>query len=508
MEEGFDFHDLFVFDLANNHQGDVEHALRVIREVGAVARAHQVRAAFKFQFRDLDSFVHPHHRQDHDHKHIQRFLKTRLSPEEFSRLLDAVREQGLLSACTPFDERSVDLIEEMGFDLVKVASCSARDWPLIERVASANMPAIFSTGGSDTADIDNIVSFCNHRGVDFAMMHCVAVYPTPSEACHLAQIRFLADRFPGITIGWSTHEDPDDTHPVMVAYALGARMLERHVGVATEQVKLNAYSSTPGQIDAWLSAWEKARALAGSSPKPKTSPSEAASIDSLQRGVYARRGLRQGASVTRSDVYFAIPFLDGQLASGAFRDGIVLRQDLAPDQPLRLSGLALPEEPDRLVIQHALHEVRAMLNQARIPLGVDFRVEYSHQYGIRKFHETGAVLIDLVNRQYCKKLIIQLPGQRNPSHFHKLKEETFNVLFGQLELELDGQRRTLRPGERILVQPGVWHSFWGGEQGVIFEELSTTHYNDDSYYRDKRINAMPRSERKTVVDHWGRFQLQ
>ncbi len=508
MEEGFDFRDLFVFDLANNHQGDVEHGLRVIREVGEVARAHGIRAAFKFQFRDLDSFIHPHHRQDQEHKHIQRFLKTRLSPEQFQRLQDAVREQGLLSACTPFDERSVDLIEEMGFDVIKVASCSARDWPLIERIACANKPVVFSTGGSDTADIDNIVSFCHHRGVDFAMMHCVAVYPTPAEACHLAQIRFMAQRFPGVTIGWSTHEDPDDTEPVMVAYALGARMFERHVGLATEKVKLNAYSSTPQQIEAWMGAWNKARALAGSGPKPKTSPSEAASIDSLQRGVYARRGLRRGASLTRSDVYFAIPFLDGQLPSGAFRDGIVLKQDLAPDQPFRQEDLSLPEEPDRLVIQHALHQVRAMLNLARIPLGVDFRVEYSHQYGIRNFHQTGAVLIDLVNRKYCKKLIIQLPGQRNPGHFHKLKEETFNVLFGQLELELDGQRRTLRPGERILVQPGVWHSFWGGEQGVIFEELSTTHYNDDSYYRDKRINALPRSERKTVVDHWGRFQLQ
>jgi sialic acid synthase SpsE/mannose-6-phosphate isomerase-like protein (cupin superfamily) len=508
MEAGFDFRDLFVLDLANNHQGDVEHGLRVIREVGEVIRAHGVRAAFKFQFRDLDSFVHPSHREDHEHKHIQRFLKTRLSRDEFQRLLDAVRELGQLAACTPFDEPSVDQIEQMGFDIVKVASCSARDWPLIERIARANKPVIFSTGGSDTPDIDNIVSFCNHKGVDFAMMHCVAVYPTPAEACHLAQIRFLAERFPGVTIGWSTHEDPQDTEPVMVAHALGARIFERHVGVATESVKLNAYSSTPRQVDAWIAAWKKARALAGSGPKPKTSPLEVTSIDSLQRGVYARRGLRKGASLSRSDVYFAIPFLDGQLASGAFRDGIVLEQDLTPDQPLHLAEISLPEEPDRLVIQHALHQVRAMLNQARIPLGVDFRVEYSHQYGIRNFHETGAVLIDLVNRQYCKKLIIQLPGQRNPSHFHKLKEETFNVLFGQLELELDGQRRTLRPGERILIQPGVWHSFWGGELGVIFEELSTTHYNDDSYYRDKRINAMKRSERKTVVDHWGRFQLQ
>jgi N-acetylneuraminate synthase len=38
--------------------------------------------------------------------------------------------------------------------------------------------------------------------------------------------------------------------------------------------------------------------------------------------------------------------------------------------------------------------------------------------------------------------------------------------------------------------------------------VSTTHYDDDSYYQDNAINLLERWQRKTVVDHWGRFQLQ
>ncbi len=41
----------------------------------------------------------------------------------------------------------------------------------------------------------------------------------------------------------------------------------------------------------------------------------------------------------------------------------------------------------------------------------------------------------------------------------------------------------------------------------LAEEVSTTHYNDDSFYEDKRINKLTRSERKTKVDNWGRFQI-
>ena len=55
---GFDFQDLFVLDLANNHQGSVEHGRAIIDRCAAAAREHGIRAAIKFQFRDLPYFVH------------------------------------------------------------------------------------------------------------------------------------------------------------------------------------------------------------------------------------------------------------------------------------------------------------------------------------------------------------------------------------------------------------------------------------------------------------------
>ena len=65
----------------------------------------------------------------------------------------------------------------------------------------------------------------------------------------------------------------------------------------------------------------------------------------------------------------------------------------------------------------------------------------------------------------------------------------------------------LKPGDSILVQPGVWHSF-KTVNGCIFEEISTTHFPNDSFYRDPKIDKLTGQMRKTVVDHWGRFQLR
>ena len=133
-------------------------------------------------------------------------------------------------------------------------------------------------------------------------------------------------------------------------------------------------------------------------------------------------------------------------------------------------------------------------------------MEYSHHYGIPKFREYGVVMINVINREYCKKILVQLPGQRHPAHYHKLKEETFQVLHGELHITVEGRERTLLAGDTYLVLPGVWHSF-RTETGCVIEEISTTHYSNDSVYKDKAINDLKPHQRKTKVNHWGRWQL-
>jgi sialic acid synthase SpsE/mannose-6-phosphate isomerase-like protein (cupin superfamily) len=505
MNDNFDFRDLFVFDLANNHQGSVEHALGIIREIGKVVRKQGVRGVFKFQFRQLDTFVHPGHQEQSDNKHIPRFLATRLGQPQFQTLLDAVRAEGMLAMCTPFDEESVDVITNMGFDLIKVASCSAKDWPLLEKIAGANLPVIFSTGGLQLSNIDDLVSFLDHRATDFAIMHCVSIYPIPTDQFHLNQIDVLRNRYRNKVIGWSTHENPDETVPVQIAVAKGARMFERHVGITTADIKLNAYSSTPDQADRWIAAWQVAVQLSGSTER-QVSNVEQESLDSLRRGVFARKPIKKGQVIEREDVYFAMPYIDGQLDSGNWKTGVVALSDTKTDGPLLLQHLRIPHDPDYHVLKEAVHEVKALLNEARIALNSEFEVEYSHHYGIAKFRDYGAVIINCINREYCKKILVQLPGQKHPMHFHPLKEETFQVLHGDMTVSVDGHVRTLVSGETCLVMPGVWHSFWTAS-GCVVEEVSTTHFNSDSVYKDGKINKLQRHERKTVVDHWGRFQL-
>jgi sialic acid synthase SpsE/D-lyxose ketol-isomerase len=494
------FEHLFIYDLANNHQGDLEHAVNIVREVASVNKCADVRGALKFQFRQLDSFIHPDYRTRSDNKYVKRFTETKLSMENFEQLAAEVRNSGLMTMCTPFDEESVDIICDMGLDIIKVASCSADDKPLLEKIVRVNKPVVVSTAGLRTEEIDWLVNFLESEHVHFALMHCVAIYPTPDDRLQLNQIHYLKERYRNVPVGWSTHEDPDNIFAVQIAYAMGARLFERHVGLNTDKYKLNAYSSTPDQLQKWIAAYRGAQVMVGAPERPPAPLEERTTLYELKRGVYARRSIPRGAQVERSDVFFAMPVQYGQMTSGHFRPGMTADRDYVENEALAEIMVGQELSDEQLVYQIML-QVRGMLNKAGIHINSDASIEISHHYGLRRFREYGAVIITCVNRDYAKKLVIQLPRQKHPYHFHKQKEETFQLMAGDLEIVKDGHRFTMEPGDTHLVEPHQWHKFHTLD-GCIFEEVSTTHHNNDSFYEDPLIARLDREQRKTKVDNW------
>jgi N-acetylneuraminate synthase len=486
--------------MANNHQGQVEHGLKIIEAMGKIQRRHGIRAAVKFQYRDLDTFIHPAFRERKDVKHIPRFLETRLTDADFRRLVEAVRQQEMCVIVTPFDEASVDKCVEHGVDIVKIASCSADDWPLIEAIADTHKPVICSTGGVSIYDIDNLASYFNHRKTEYALLHCVGLYPTRNEHVHMGFLTRLAYRYPGVPVGYSGHEAPDNLDVVSAAVSRGATILERHVGLPADRIKLNAYSMNPAQTDAWVSAALRARTINGNGTAKHTTQDELDSLLSLKRGVFAKRPISSGQAITREDVFFAMPCSPGQTTSGEFgrlRTVYTASRDYAPNDPL----LERADIDRALEIRRIIHDAKGMLSEAHLVLADDDVIELSHHLGIEKFRHTGALIVNVVNRTYCKKLILILPGQHHPNHRHLLKEETFQLIWGDLEARVNGALVEMHRGQKLLIERGTWHSF-SSVGGAIFEEVSTTHVIGDSYYEDENISKLDPVQRKTVLTGW------
>jgi sialic acid synthase SpsE/quercetin dioxygenase-like cupin family protein len=492
--------DLYIFEMANNHQGSVEHGLAIVDAAARLARTHKVKAAVKLQFRDLDSFIHTDYRGRQDVAHLPRFESTRLEKDDFRQITDAIRDSGLVPVATPFDEVSVGTCLDLGIQVIKVASCSATDWPLLEAIAGARKPVIASTGGLGIFDIDNLVSFFGKRVPEFALMHCVSLYPTPNEQMALGFMEKMVRRYPYVRVGYSGHEAPDNTEVAVAAIAKGARLLERHVGVPTDTIKLNGYSMNPEEMEQWILAAERSRAICGVDQSKHVSQDEVDSLLSLQRGVFAQKPLRKGQTVEPGDVFFAMPCQSGQLTSGDFGH---LRAHFTASRDYNVNE-AVFEKPasDQISqLRGILHDAKGQIFEAGIALGDDYQIEISHHYGLEQFRQTGCILVNLINREYAEKLLIMLPSQSHPHHHHKRKEETFRLLWGDVEVDLNGEKVAMKPGDSLLIQRGDVHGF-SSVGGAIIQEVSTTHIVGDSYYEDRRVSELDPMQRKTILESW------
>jgi len=491
---------LFILEMANNHMGDVDHGIRIIRTMGEVIRKFNFRCAFKLQYRDLDTFIHPSKKGRDDIKYVKRFSETKLSHDQFQILVDEMRANGFITMATPFDEPSMDLIESQKLDIVKIASCSFNDWPLLERVVCSDLPIIASTAGASLEDIDRVVSFFVHRNKEFAILHCVGEYPTQDDHMNLSQIDFLRARYPGVRIGFSTHENPDNVDIVKLAVAKGASVFEKHVGVPTADYPLNAYSASPDQVKNWLEAAQNAHTLCGiGGRRADTNPVETASLRSLRRGVFAKRPVQAGKSILPDDVYFAFPPEEGQITANDWSKyaQCTVTSAIVADEAITHANATLLNQQKNVL--HIVQSVRKMLNESGITFPGCTDLEISHHYGIDRFWEEGLTMLTVVNRAYCKKLLIVMPGQRHPEQYHKQKEETFHVLYGSVQMEFDGVPQTCNPGDVVTVDPGVRHAFSSSE-GAIIEEISSTHLQNDSFYTDPAISE--NRNRKTLISFW------
>jgi len=344
MTENDIFDELFVLELANNHLGDVERGVKIIEDYSRVVRFNNVRAAIKLQLRDVDTFIHKDFRHREDIRYIKKTLDTRLSLAEFATLVRAIREASCIPMATAFDEKSVDFCCDLGIPILKIASSDCNDWILIEKIAKTKKPVLVSTGGSSLKDIDDLVTFFTNRHIPLAINHCVSLYPTEDCDLELNQIDFLRRRYPNHVIGFSTHEYHDWTSSILMAYSKGARTFERHIDIPSEGRTVSPYCSVPEQIDTWFKAFHRAKRMCGPPGTQKRLPpqTEIAYLDTLVRGVYAKRDLPAGHQLQDVDVYLAIPLQQGQISCRELMRGEVILKPVRQDEPILIDAIDSP----------------------------------------------------------------------------------------------------------------------------------------------------------------------
>ena len=131
--------DFFILDLANNHKGDLDHALNIIDEFGTKINSHGIDATIKLQFRNLDSYIHKSiNKSSANNKFVERFRSTRLVKDDYFKIIERIKSYNLKTMTTPFDEDSFSLLKELDIDIVKIASASSNDKSLLIETKRTN----------------------------------------------------------------------------------------------------------------------------------------------------------------------------------------------------------------------------------------------------------------------------------------------------------------------------------------------------------------------------------
>jgi N-acetylneuraminate synthase len=203
--------------------------------------------------------------------------------------------------------------------------------------------------------------------------------------------------------------------------------------------------------------------------------------------------------VENGDVFFAFPATPGQVTANQWSKyaRYELTQPLAALGPVMADGTSVKHLRE-LVLKH-VEAVRHLLRTSGVSVPGKADLELSHHYGLERFGEFGLTMLTVVNRAYCKKILVLLPGQAHPEQHHRQIVETFVVLHGSMTVSLDGVEQEAKAGDVITVERGVKHAM-SSAGGCVFEEISSTHYTDDSYYTDPAIAA--NTSRKTHLTHW------
>lgn len=220
-------HPVYVIaEIGLNHNGDVEIAKQLI-DVAAEAGAQAV----KFQKRTPEIST-PDHMKSVPREtpwgtmtYLDYRYRVEFDRDQYVEIGDYANLRGLDWFASPWDEPSVEFLEDLNVVAHKVASASVTDVGLLRALADTGKPIILSTGMSTIEQIDAAVEIFDPEKL--IVLHATSTYPLPPEEANLRMIETLGARYPGVPIGYSGHER--GLQISLAAVALGAVAVERHI---------------------------------------------------------------------------------------------------------------------------------------------------------------------------------------------------------------------------------------------------------------------------------------
>ena len=246
-----------IAELCQNHNGDFDMVKKMVDaalENGAthvkIQHIHVKNLCFRPQFEtglELDGKLVTIKRPFE--KEYQRLKGLELSKKESKEFVAYVKSKGGIPMTTCFTRDSINDLVEEGYESIKVASYDCASYQLLRELAVNFKEIMVSTGATFNNEIEMAADVLKEKEVEFTMLHCVTIYPTPINEMHLAKLKWLKNF--SKTVGFSDHSlvERDGIFASKAAIALGAEVIERHFTLLeNDETKDGPVSIKPGHL--------------------------------------------------------------------------------------------------------------------------------------------------------------------------------------------------------------------------------------------------------------------
>ncbi len=220
---GRDYKPFIIAEIGINHEGDFNKAKKMVYD------AYKSGAeCVKFQCHIIeDEMIKNDVIPGNANESIWDIMnRCALSLDEEIALKRYVEELGMIYLSTPFSRAAADRLADMGVLAYKIGSGECNNYPLIKHIASFGKPVILSTGMNDIPSIRKAVQILEKSGIEYAILHCTSIYPTPYDKVRLGALNELRENFPNTVLGISDHSLGN--YVCYAAVALGASIIEKH----------------------------------------------------------------------------------------------------------------------------------------------------------------------------------------------------------------------------------------------------------------------------------------
>lgn len=254
----------------------------------------------------------------------------------YKELKALCEEVGIGFMSTPFDLVSIDLLQELGQDYMKIPSGEITNLPYLRKIAAGNTPVIISTGMATIPEIRAALDILISGSLtldDITVLHCNTEYPTPMRDVNLRAMQTMAAEL-GVKVGYSDHTKGIEV-PI-AAVAMGATVIEKHFTLSRELPGPDHRASLePDELRDMVRAIRNIEEALGSGVKD-VSESERKNMVVARKSIVALTDIRKGEKFCEENVTVKRP---GNGVSPMLWDDVMGKpapRDFVCDEPISL----------------------------------------------------------------------------------------------------------------------------------------------------------------------------